>query len=234
MNKLTVKFDEKLIKIDNPRCCNDGIVCSLNLENMTIGKNYLCEFSNIGPGTIFFRPQSVIVSANTSNKTIAFALELNGTRYGIVKASITNQDNPNDKAEDIISIECGQPTLFNIEFDPATLTIGDSDSCSDNKLIVAYIKDATIGKTYSYQFASPDQLNGSCQLIPSSGSIIAGDKTQNIGTIFKYTGINKVVALTLTVTDVSDNNVSRIETLIDCNSCDNVTIQALGADSNVQ
>jgi hypothetical protein len=228
MNNLTVKFNDGLIKgivkVNNNRCCSDGVICFLDLENMTIGKNYLCEFSNIGPGTIFFRPQNVVVSANTKNRNIAVALELTGSRYAVIKATITNQDDPNDKAEDIVTVECGSPTLFNIEFDEETLTIDETASCSDNKLIVAYINNAQIGKTYNYQFLSPDQSTGLCQMIPSSGTIKAGDNKQNIGTIFKYSGSNKNVSISLIVSDTTEENlVSRIETLIDCKSCSEST-----------
>jgi hypothetical protein len=61
-------------------------------------------------------------------------------------------------------------------------------------------------------------------MIPSSGTIKAGDNKQNIGTIFKYSGSNKNVSISLIVSDTTEENlVSRIETLIDCKSCSEST-----------
>jgi hypothetical protein len=111
-----------------------------------------------------------------------------------------------------------------VEFDQRPVFfVEDPYRCSEQINLVATIKNATIGSTYTYVFdkledQDEDNLN-SVILVPSSGSVIAGDTQQNINCIGKFYGKSRIFPVKIVVTNTSTQKVFEDYILIDCYRC---------------
>jgi hypothetical protein len=203
MGKLTVKFNDTNIKIANKTCCPHGIPVEFVVENMIPGEQYNCSFINIGSGNIVFKPNNFKITGTQASETFVIVMEMSNSRVNTVKVNVSNVSNNGDKAEDIVSIECGDPQYFSvslIEQNQNILCAGVPNS------IVAELSNLIIGHRYSYEFSTlnPSDLTY-LGFFPSSGNLLAGDTSLNINSIAKYTGNNNSVIVKLTVQDPFNN-----------------------------
>jgi hypothetical protein len=203
MGKLTVKFNDTNIKITNKTCCPHGIPVEFIVENMIPGEQYNCSFTNIGSGNIVFKPNNFKITGIQSSETFVIVMEMSNSRVNTVKVNVTNVANSADKAEDMVSIECGDPQYFSLSL----LEQNQNISCAGvPNSIIAELSNLVIGHRYSYQFSTlnPSDLTY-LQFLPSSGNLLAGDTSLNINSIAKYTGNNSSIIMSLTVQDPFNN-----------------------------
>ena len=203
MGKLTVKFNDTNIKITNKTCCPHGIPVEFTVDNMVPGEQYNCSFTNIGSGNIVFKPNNFKITGTQASETFVIVMEMSNSRVNTVKVNMTNVVDNSDKAEDIVSIECGDPQYFSV----ALLEQNQNISCAGApNSVVAELSSLVIGHRYSYEFSA---LNASdityLNFLPSSGNLLAGDTFLNINSIAKYTGNNNSVIMKLSVQDPFNN-----------------------------
>jgi hypothetical protein len=203
MGKLTVKFNDTNIKIPNKTCCPHGIPMEFTVENMIPGEQYSCSFTNIGSGNIVFKPNNFKITGTQASETFVIVMEMSDSRVNTVKVNMTNIANNNDKAEDMVSIECGDPQYFSVsllEQNQNIFCAGVSNS------IIAELSNLVVGHRYSYQFSTLNPADETyLSFFPSSGNILAGDSSLNINSIVKYTGNNNSVIIRLAVQDPFNN-----------------------------
>jgi formylglycine-generating enzyme required for sulfatase activity len=119
--------------------------------------------------------------------------------------------------EDVLTIQCGEVSGHNLEFSEETLELTDKYNCSEPKQIVAIMKNAKIGRSYSYSFSSTDPLFAT--IIPKTGIILAGNNEQNINTVYTYGGSLRKVDLRLDVIDLVDNIKTDTSMSFNCENC---------------
>ena len=203
MGKLTVKFNDTNIKITNKTCCPHGIPVEFVVENMIPGEQYNCSFANIGSGDIVFKPNNFKITGIQTSETLVIVMEMSGSRVNTVKVNVTNVDDNTDKAEDIVSIECGNPEYFSVSLLEQNQVI----SCGGvPNSIIAELSNLMIGHRYSYQLSTLNPSDATyLSFFPSSGSLLAGDTSLNINSIAKYIGNNNSVIMKLSVSDPFNN-----------------------------
>jgi hypothetical protein len=111
-----------------------------------------------------------------------------------------------------------------VEFDQRPVFfVEDPYRCSEQINLVATIKNATIGNTYTYIFdkledQDDDNLN-SVLLVPSSGSVVAGYTEQNINCVGRFYGKSRIFPVKVVVTSTSTQKTFEDYILIDCYRC---------------
>lgn len=203
MGKLKVKFNDTNIKITNKTCCPHGIPVEFIVENMIPGEQYNCSFANIGSGNIVFKPNNFKITGIQTSETFVVVMEISNSRVNTVKVNVTSVTNNQHKAEDIVSIECGDPQYFSVSL----LEQNQNISCEGvSNSIIAELSNLVIGHRYSYEFSTLSPSDSTyLGFFPSSGNLLAGDTSLNINSIAKYTGNNNSVILKLTVQDPFNN-----------------------------
>lgn len=203
MSKLSVKFDNTSQKISNPACCPRGVTLSFTIENMVPGVQYNCVLSNVGDGSAVFKPNNFNITGVQVSENFMAVGELKDTRVHVIKATITNINDPTDKVEDMIIVECGDPKFVVTSFEENNVII----DCGgyDNSLI-GKMSNLVLGNVYSYSFSASDSReSGNLQFSPASGTITATTDIENINTLVKYSGRSKSVIAKLTVADPYNN-----------------------------
>jgi hypothetical protein len=203
MGKLKVKFNDTNIKITNKTCCPHGIPVEFIVENMIPGEQYNCSFANIGSGNVVFKPNNFKITGIQTSETFVVVMEMSNSRVNTVKVNVTNVTNSQDKAEDIVSIECGDPQYFSVSL----LEQNQNISCGGvPNSIIAELSNLVIGHRYSYEFSTLNSSDSTyLGFFPASGNLLAGDVALNINSIAKYTGNNNSVIVKLTVQDPFNN-----------------------------
>lgn len=203
MSKLSVKFDNTNQQIQNADCCPKGIILSFKIENMVPGVQYNCMLDTVGSGTAVFKPNDFNITGTQVSESFMVVAELKNTRAHVIKVTITNNDDPNDKVEDMMTVECGEPKFVVTSFEQNNLII----DCGgfDNSLI-GKMSNLMNGNRYNYSFSALDSRESSnLQFSPASGTIIATTDVENINTLVRYSGRSKSVIAKLTVTDLYNN-----------------------------
>lgn len=206
MGKLTVKFNNTNIKITNKTCCPHGIPVEFTVDNMIPGEQYNCSFTNIGSGNIVFKPNNFKITGIQTSETLVIVLEMSGSRVNTVKVNVTNMNDETDCAEDMVSIECGDPQYFTVSLIEQNQNIVCGGTPNS---IVAELSNLITGHRYSYKFDTLNPADATyLTFVPASGSLMAGDTSLNINSIAKYIGNNSSVIMKLTIDD-SFNNYSK-------------------------
>jgi hypothetical protein len=215
MSKLVAKFNQTNIKINNRSCCGKGIVLSFTVANMIPGDQYRCTLTNIGSGEAVFKPNNFFITGIQQSEDFVVAMETTGSRVNTIKISVYNTSNPSEKAEDICSIECGDPQYLSLTFTDPNQSIVCGNEPNN---IVAELRNLIPGNRYEYSF-EPFNLSDNVFLtfLPTSGNITAGDANTNINSIVKYNGNNKSVIIKLTVTDAYNDYSQTILGTLKCN-----------------
>lgn len=98
------------IKSVDASCCTEGVPISVKLENTVLGQKYLVHFESIGPGTIIFEKNDIIVYANAEPfLDITNIVSLQSSNIFLIKTSASLLDKTDTvifTVEDIASIEC--------------------------------------------------------------------------------------------------------------------------------
>lgn len=240
MANLNISFDfsyynktetDQIVRFDNTELAGNRMILSAVAGGLTPGTQYNLNFELTNSNDEIFEPlqQTIYASSNTQKfSTIAFFIP---KRAYIIKATITPANNDTG-ASDIVTILYNLENLedtddgvrntgeyVEIENKPI-LIINDQAECESQVAINAHINNAVKGKTYTYNFSAceHDQSNG-IDFNPKSGTVIAGNRIQNISTIAKFTGSTNVFCLKLDIT-TSDNALSDY-LLIQCKACSN-------------
>ena len=147
-----------------------------------------------------------------------------------MKVLITKAGTP-ISATDIVTVKCGLiescptnpvPTVLSeyIKFNNKPIqVVQDPYRCDAQVNIVANIYNATQGESYSYSFSSLEtNPKNTITFIPSSGTVIAGDTTQNISCVSKFIGKSDIYCIKLVV---ENSNANRFEDylLVQCSAC---------------
>lgn len=174
---------------------------------------------------------------NMENKPVNFVSWLDAARYcnwlhnTTISGDSTDTENgpypmdPNNLApyigfnygEDIITIQCGEPSSHKVEFSEDTVKLSEELVCNTSNHIVALIKNAKLGRPYKYEFTTLD--SNFATIIPKSGTVIAGSSEQNVNAVYSYSGSIKKTDLKLTVTDLVDNIDISASILLNCEKC---------------
>jgi hypothetical protein len=203
MNKLIVKFDKHNIKIQRRNCCAHGVIVPFTVQNMVPGAQYLCTMTNISNGLINFKPNNFRITGIQQSETFVSALEMKDARVHIVKIRVQNVNNSSDVAEDIMTIECGDPQFFDVVFAQQNQIIRCVDQPNN---IVAELTNLIPGNKYSYTLSAlNDSQSIFLNFLPSTNTITAGSTNTNINSIVRYSGNAKSVIIKLTVTDQYNN-----------------------------
>lgn len=215
MSKLIAKFDQNNIKINNRSCCSKGVVLSFTVSNMIPGDQYRCVLTNIGSGETVFKPNDFFITGIQQSENFIVAMETSGSRVTTIKMSLVNVNNNAEKAEDICSIECGDPQYFTSLFTEPNQTIVCGNEPNN---VVAELRDLIPGHRYRYSFeALNNQDSVFLSFLPQNGNITAGDTNININSIVKYNGNNKSIIIKLTVVDDYNNFTQTILGTLKCN-----------------
>jgi hypothetical protein len=203
MNKLIIKFEKHNLKIEQRNCCGHGIIVPFVVQNMVPGSQYLCTFTNIGSGIINFKPNNFRITGVQQSETFVAALEMRDSRVHIVKIRVQNVSNSNDVAEDILTIECGNPQFFDVVFAQQNQTI---KCVNQPNSVVAELTNLIPGNKYSYVLSALNESQGTfLSFLPSTNIITAGGINTNINSIVRYSGNSRSVIIKLTVTDQYNN-----------------------------
>lgn len=215
MSKLIAKFDTSNIKIDNRTCCSKGVTVSFVVSNMVPGSQYRCTLNNIGSGEVVFKPNNFLITGIQQSETFIIGMEASGSRVATIQMSLVNIDDATEKAEDICSVECGNPQYLTVSFTEPNQTIVCGNEPNN---IVAELGNLIAGHRYRYTF-EPLNTQDSVFLsfLPQNGSITAGDENININSIVKYNGNNKSVIIKLTVVDDYNNFSQTVLGTLRCN-----------------
>jgi hypothetical protein len=172
---------------------------------MVPGVQYNCNLSNTGSGTAVFKPNNFNITGTQIVESFMVVGELKGSRVHVIKVTITNNNDPTDKVEDIMTLECGQPKFVTTSFEQNNIII---DCGGPDNSLIGRASNLLIGNRYTYSFTPLDTREvGNLQFMPASGTLIATTESENINTLVQYTGRSRSVIAKLTVTD-SYNNFS--------------------------
>lgn len=117
-------------------------------------------------------------------------------------------------SEDVITIQCGDPSYHKVEFSTETIELAEGLLCNTTNQLIGIIKNAKLGRQYRYEFSALD--DNLSNIIPRSGIIIAGNNEQNVNTVYSYGGSLKNLNLKLTVKDLIDDIESSADILLNC------------------
>lgn len=215
MSKLIAKFDTSNIKIDNRACCSKGVTVAFVVSNMVPGSQYRCTLNNIGSGEVVFKPNNFLITGIQQSETFIVAMEASGSRVATIQMSLVNIDDATERAQDICSVECGNPQYLTVTFTDPNQTIVCGNEPNN---IVAELGSLVPGHRYRYTF---EPLNAAdsvfLSFLPANGSITAGDENININSIVKYNGNNKSIIIKLTVVDDYHNFSQTVLGTLRCN-----------------
>jgi hypothetical protein len=194
----TLKFDASPL-VSGAECCAHGVKISFTLENMTAGTKYVCSFSNIGPGSVIFKPETFTVTGTSVSEQFVAVAEFRDYRANIIKLRVYEEDLDGDYVEDILPVECGTPKYLQVTFNPKEYIFETPDTYIS---LISEIIDVMPGNNYHYEFSTfANSESIYTTFSPPSGSIVASDTTMNINTLVKYNGPSKTVIIKLKVED---------------------------------
>lgn len=194
----TLKFDSPPI-ISGAECCKHGVAISFTLENMTPGTQYVCSLSNIGKGSIIFKPENFTVTGTSVSEQFVIIGEFQDNRSNIIKLTVSDYDAPDEYVEDILAIECGPPKYLQATFDPKEYFFEIPDTYVS---LISEILDVIPGNSYNFEFSTfKNSESIYTTFSPATGTIIPSENTININSLVKYNGPSKSVILKLKVID---------------------------------
>lgn len=194
----TLKFDAPEV-VSGAGCCKHGVKISFRLENMTAGTKYICSFTNIGKGSVIFKPQTFVVIGTSVSEQFVIIGEFKNYRSNIIKLSVAEYDLPDEYVEDILAIECGPPKYLQATFDPKEYFFETPDTYVS---LISEILDVVPGNPYNFEFSTfKNSESIYTTFSPATGTIIPSENNMNINSLVKYNGPSKSVILKLKVID---------------------------------
>jgi hypothetical protein len=194
----TLKFDASP-SVSGAECCKHGVKISFTLDNMTAGTKYVCSFSNIGKGSVIFKPSTFVVTGTSVSEQFVTVAEFKDYRSNIIKLSISEYDLPDEYVEDILLIECGPPKYLQATFDLKEYFFEVPDTYVS---LISEILDVIPGNAYNFEFSTfKNSESLYTTFSPATGIIIPSENTININSLVKYNGPSKSVILKLKVVD---------------------------------
>lgn len=220
----------KIIELDSEQIKCQRIVVSAIAHNLEPGRRYQLSYSLTNSNNQIFTPSSEIFYASKTTQKFSTIASVNAAEIYIMKVLIQKMDSV-VAASDMITVKCGVITSCPTEAVPITLseyvrfenkpvfTVIPPYRCDSQVGLNAQIYNAKLGSEYFYTFSSvnssPTDL---ISFIPNSGSIIAGDSTQNINCITKFLGKSGLYSVKVTVTN-SDNQEFEDYLIVECFAC---------------
>lgn len=243
---LSIKFDFRYyvpsqdltsgtVQLDISDCGKDSFVITLLAENLIPGHAYRTTYELISPITSdnVFNPSVSDLFASYATQNFVTSAKLppgpNLVNTYILKATTKDiTEGATAQASTQINLICGieQPT-FELEILDPDLTpvppdnIIDLGNCDQPFPLVCNIKNAVVGKEYSYEFYS----NPSQGIVfeNKTGNVFAGDVTQNFNTKVALTGFPYIfvhASATEIDTGISKTSQSVLLKCYQTNSCD--------------
>ena len=209
---LSIKFDFRhyipdqnlsagTVQLDSSDCGGDSFIVTLLVDNLIPGHAYRTNYELISPITTqnVFNPSVSDLFASFSSQNFVTSVKLppgpKSSNSYILKATVTDitEGTSTKPASTQINLICGieQPTFRLEMLDPDLLPVPpdniiDIGDCSNPFPLVCNIKDAVLGKQYSYEFfGNPSE---GIAFENKTGNIFAGDVNQNFNTKVALTG----------------------------------------------
>lgn len=208
---ITIKFDFRhyipnqdlsagTVQLDGADCAEKSFVATLLAENLMPGHSYRTSYELVSPQTDqkVFNPASSDLYASYGSQNFVTSVVLpkgpnKESNSYILRATITDlTEGSSATASAQINLICGiERQVFEVELldpDPPTnrddvIDLGD---CTNGFPLVGVIKNAIIGKEYSYQLY--DNPAGSIIFEKQDGNVFAGDINQNFNSRVALTG----------------------------------------------
>jgi hypothetical protein len=194
----TLKFDASP-SVSGAECCKHGVKISFTLDNMTPGTRYVCTLSNIGKGSVTFKPETFIVTGTSVSEQFVVIGEFRDYRSNIIKLTVSDYDVPDEYVEDILAIECGQPKYLQATFDPKEYFFETPNTYVS---LISEVLDVIPGNTYNFEFSTfKNSESIYTTFSPATGIIIPSETNMNVNSLVKYNGPSKSVILKLKVID---------------------------------
>jgi hypothetical protein len=226
------EFDNGIVTFTRDDLSGDRLILSVQISGLSLGSEYKLEFFLTNSEDEIFQPKIQTFFASGNAQKFSTIAVLVPKRTYILKATVNPLSSSTSGATeiftllyDIESLEEAESGIRNtgeyiVLKDKPIKIINNPDECYSQVPIGAFINNAIKGKNYTYTFSSCEH-NGSNAIIfePKSGSIIAGNSSQNISTIAKFAGDTNVFCLKLDVAS-EDSNFSDY-LLIQCRECSN-------------
>ena len=208
---ITIKFDFRhyipsqdlsagTVQLDGADCAEKSFVATLLAENLMPGHSYRTSYELVSPQTDekVFNPASSDLYASYGSQNFVTSVVLpkgpnKESNSYILRATITDlTEGSTATASAQINLICGiERQIFEVELldpDPPTnrddvINLGD---CTNGFPLVGVIKNAIIGKEYSYQLY--DNPGSSIIFEKQEGNVFAGDINQNFNSRVALTG----------------------------------------------
>jgi len=222
--------ESKIIELNSEQVKCKKIVVSAEADNLEPGRQYSINYLLINSSGEIFNPDTETFYASKVKQKFSTLATINDVEIYIMKVLITKVGTQ-VSATDIVTVKCGTietcpsnpaPTVLSeyIKFDNKPIqTVQDPYRCDAQVNIVANIYNAVQGKSYSYRFSSLEtNPKNIITFIPSSGTIIAGDTTQNISCVSKFIGKSDIYCIKLIVANEEEDQFEDY-LLVQCSSC---------------
>lgn len=207
---ITVKFDFRhyipsqdlaagTVILDGADCADKSFVITVLAENLIPGHVYRTNYELVNPITDqkVFNPESSDLYASYGSQNFVTAAVLpkgpdDVSNSYILKATIRDlTEGSTATASAQINLVCGiERQVFEVELvdpdAPPRDNVVDLGDCTNGFPLVGLIKNAIIGKEYSYQLY--DNPAGSIIFEKQEGNVFAGDITQNFNSKVALTG----------------------------------------------
>ncbi len=227
---VTTPPDSKIIELSVNHLKSKKIITTVVADGLDPGRQYRIEYDLINKfDPEIFVPSSETFYASKTTQKFSTIANLDSSEMYIIKATISKIGS-NSSASDMVTVKCGNidgcpttPVVISskeyIRFDNRPV-YQPSYKCNAQINIGATIFNAIKSREYNYEFLSGETnpLN-IIDFYPSSGVIIAGDSTQNINTIAKFTGKSGYFCIKVLVTDAFTLNNFEDHLLIQCSTC---------------
>ena len=222
--------ESKIIELNSEQIKCKKIVVSVEADNLEPGRQYSISYLLINSSGEIFNPTTETFYASKIKQKFSTLATINDVEIYIMKVLITKVGTP-VSATDIVTVKCGtiencptnpSPTVLSeyVKFNNKPIQIvQDPYRCDAQVNIVANIYNASQGKSYSYSFSSLEtNTKNIITFIPSSGTVIAGDMTQNISCVSKFIGKSDIYCIKLVVKN-EDEDEFEDYLLVQCSSC---------------
>jgi hypothetical protein len=222
--------ESKIIELNSEQVKCKRIVVSAEADNLEPGRQYSLSYLLINSSDEIFNPTTETFYASKVKQKFSTLATINDAEIYIMKVLITKVGTQ-ISATDIVTVKCGTiescptnptPTVLSeyVKFNNKPIqTVEEPYRCDAQVNIVANIYNADQGKSYSYVFSSLEtNPKNTITFIPSSGTVIAGNTTQNVSCVSKFIGKSHIYCIKLVVQN-EDEDQFEDYLLVQCSSC---------------
>lgn len=220
----------KIIELTSDQIKCKRIVVSVLAKNLEPGRQYVVTYLLTNSTNEIFSPSSETFHASKKEQKFSTVATVNDQDIYIMKVMISKLGS-SIAASDMVTVKCG--TIVNCPANPTPIVLSDYIKFDNKPIYViqppyrcdaqinisAQIYNATLGEEYSYSFSSlENNPKNMITFTPSSGTIVAGDTTQNINCTAKFLGKSRLFCIKV----VAENQAGRqLEDylLVECAQC---------------